>query len=113
MKRPGRIGDSAVHGAGIYADSDVALLCSGQGEATMELNLAIRVATRSETGTVPDALRWGVEFGQKHKGMRGGIVGYDRASDTVAAATNASSFPVVTATPDGDAVVSPLEVRWA
>lgn len=113
MKLPGRVGDSAIHGAGIYADSDVAMLCSGQGEATIELNLAVRVATRIGTGTLPEALRWGVKLGQEHRGMRGGIVGYDRTSDTVAAVTNASSFPVVTATPDGDAVVSPRKVDEA
>lgn len=113
MKLPGRVGDSAIHGAGIYADADVALLCSGQGEATIELNLGVRVAAHRQAGAFADALRWGVELGHRHKGMRGGIVGYDRPSDTVAAVTNASSFPILSATAEGDTLVSPLRLDAA
>lgn len=107
MKLPGRVGDSAIHGAGIYADENVALLCSGQGESTIELNLALRVATRQRADTLVDAMRWGVEMGQRLKAMVGGMVGYDRATDTVAAATNAASFPVLTATAGNEAVLVP------
>lgn len=108
MKLPGRVGDAAVLGAGIYADEDAAVLCSGHGEATIELSLALRVALRTRDGTVADAVRWGIGTAERRKDMRGGIVAYTRASDTVAAVTNASSFPVVTATADGDAVVPPV-----
>jgi beta-aspartyl-peptidase (threonine type) len=110
LKLPGRVGDSAIHGAGIYADEDVAFLCSGQGEATIELNLAVRVAARDGGRTMTDAVRWGVETGQRLKGMCGGIVGYDRRSDTVAVATNAASFPVMTATASSDPTVVPPAV---
>lgn len=107
LKLAGRVGDAAIHGAGIYADEDVAVLCSGHGEATIELNLGLRVAERTRRGTVGDAVRWGVGAAERRKGMRGGVVAYSRATDTVAAAMNASSFPVVTATPDGHVIVAP------
>lgn len=107
LKLPGRVGDSAIHGAGIYADENVALLCSGQGEATIELNLAVRVASRGEPGGLAEAVRWGVEMGQRLKGMRGGIVGYEPSTDTVTAATNAASFPVLTVTADSEPVLVP------
>jgi beta-aspartyl-peptidase (threonine type) len=113
MKRPGRVGDAAVFGAGLYADDDVALLCSGQGEATIALNLALRVALRTPVHGLVDALRWGVALGERRKQMRGGIVGYDPRSGTVAAVTNATSFPVLTATAAGDLVVDPLPPETA
>lgn len=108
MKLPGRVGDSAIFGAGIYADSEVAFLCSGQGEATIELNLAVRLAMSSVTTTLVGVVRSGMELGHRRKGMCGGIVGYNRRSHKVAAATNALSFPVVTATAQGENVVAPI-----
>ena len=42
LKMPGRVGDAAILGAGIYADGSHAALCSGSGEAAIELSLAHR-----------------------------------------------------------------------
>lgn len=51
-KEPGRIGDTAVIGAGLYADQDVAIACSGDGDAFLAHGVATRIATAAKyTGT--------------------------------------------------------------
>lgn len=54
-KRAGRIGDSAVIGAGTWADAHAAISATGPGEAIIRLALAHRVATAIGGGTAPDA----------------------------------------------------------
>ncbi|CZT23857.1 uncharacterized protein RCC_09572 [Ramularia collo-cygni] len=44
FKIVGRIGDTAISGAGIYADSDIAIVCSGSGEAILKSRVASRIA---------------------------------------------------------------------
>lgn len=44
--KPGRVGDSAVIGAGTWADDRVAISCTGQGEAFIRANAAAEVAAR-------------------------------------------------------------------
>ena len=52
-KMPGRIGDSPIVGAGIYADETCAVSCTGHGEAFMRTvaahELALRMRYRAET----------------------------------------------------------------
>ena len=47
-KEPGRIGDTAVIGAGVYADRDVAIACSGDGDAFLASGVATRIATAAK-----------------------------------------------------------------
>ncbi|KAL8572559.1 hypothetical protein ACOMHN_040463 [Nucella lapillus] len=55
-KRPGRVGDSPIVGAGGYADSQVGAVSStGHGEAIIRTCLAHRIITYMETGQSPDA----------------------------------------------------------
>ncbi|XP_076443178.1 isoaspartyl peptidase/L-asparaginase-like [Babylonia areolata] len=55
-KRPGRVGDSPIVGAGGYADSQVGAVSStGHGEAIIRTCLAHRIITLMETGQSPDA----------------------------------------------------------
>lgn len=106
MKMPGRVGDSAIFGAGIYADAERAILCSGLGEAAIELNLALRVAMWCEVvGDPDDAVTWGVARLEERRAT-GGVVLYDRETDRVAVAHNASSFPVIEASESGSRVVA-------
>jgi beta-aspartyl-peptidase (threonine type) len=107
MKMPGRVGDSAIFGAGIYADADRAVLCSGLGEAAIELSLALRVALRCEvTGDPDDAVSWAVARLSEREAI-GGVLLCDLRSDRVAVAHNASSFPVIEAAEDASRVVAP------
>ena len=51
---PGRVGDSAVIGAGTWADPAVAISCTGQGEAFIRVCAAHAVASRVAGGEAPD-----------------------------------------------------------
>jgi L-asparaginase / beta-aspartyl-peptidase len=55
-QRPGRVGDSPLIGAGTWADQNVAVSCTGQGEAFIRCGAARFVAALVENGaTVEDA----------------------------------------------------------
>lgn len=58
-KRPGRVGDTPLPGAGIYADSRVGgVACTGWGEGIARLSMARAVLARLESGQDPaDAAR--------------------------------------------------------
>ncbi len=92
-KRPGRVGDSAIIGAGTWADSNVAVSCTGIGEAIMVAMLA-RVAaqesvSRRAEAAVENAMR---EF-ETVTGSEAGLILADR-SGRVAWAHNARHMPV-------------------
>lgn len=60
-KHAGRIGDSAILGAGLWADGTSAVVCSGAGEAMISLSLARRTGERMAKGESPqNAARWAV-----------------------------------------------------
>ncbi|XP_052767390.1 isoaspartyl peptidase/L-asparaginase-like [Mya arenaria] len=51
-KKPGRVGDSPIIGAGGYADNDVGgISCTGHGESISKVVLAHQVITAMKTGT--------------------------------------------------------------
>lgn len=49
-KWPGRVGDSPLIGAGTYADDDIAVSCTGKGEAFIRLVAAKELAWRLRSG---------------------------------------------------------------
>ncbi|KAJ5950855.1 Peptidase T2 asparaginase 2 [Penicillium vulpinum] len=51
FKHRGRIGDTAIVGAGIYADDRVAVVCSGSGDAILQATVAGRAAAAARSGT--------------------------------------------------------------
>ncbi|TFW14244.1 isoaspartyl peptidase/L-asparaginase [Brevundimonas intermedia] len=51
--KPGRVGDSAVIGAGTWADDRVAISCTGEGEAFIRANAAADVAARLRYNAAP------------------------------------------------------------
>ena len=54
-QRPGRIGDSPIVGAGVYAENaSAAVSCTGSGEHIMRAMLAHRIADAVERGASPD-----------------------------------------------------------
>lgn len=94
-KPAGRIGDSAVLGAGLWADEAVGVLCSGDGESMIVLQLARSVAQRVADGaTADEAVRWGVAHASSRRGATCAVVAVTAAGE-VAAAHNGASFPVV------------------
>jgi beta-aspartyl-peptidase (threonine type) len=108
MKLPGRVGDAAVFGAGIYGDARVAVLCSGVGEAAIQLSLSIRTALRyQERRDAHEAVTWAVEQVEARSAV-GGVILLDRQSDQVAVAHNAEDFPVVSLGPNGVRLVPPV-----
>ena len=49
-KLPGRVGDSPIPGAGVWADDDVAVSCTGVGEMFIRAAVAVQVAHRMRFG---------------------------------------------------------------
>ncbi|MCU1432536.1 MAG: asparaginase [Actinotalea sp.] len=98
-KHPGRVGDSAILGAGLWADDRCAVLCSGQGEAMITLGLARGVSHKmAEGATVGEAVRWAVSYAAKERGAVAAVLAVGLADLTVAAAYNGASFPVMART---------------
>lgn len=94
-RSPAGVGDSTVFGAGIYAHASCAALCSGLGEAAIELTLAFRVVARCDDEEEADAaVARGVDLLSGH-GATGGLIVYDANRDRLAVAHNATGFPVV------------------
>ncbi len=68
---PGRVGDTPIIGAGIYADSDTAVSCTGKGEDIIRVALAKEVSIemgrkgpkRASTGSLKKVLKLGGEAG--------------------------------------------------
>lgn len=94
-KRTGRVGDAAIPGAGYWADARVAVLCSGDGEASLVFNVARRVAERAVEHGVAASAVWGVGEVARESGAVLAIVAVDGRTGAVAAAHNGASFPVV------------------
>lgn len=82
-KKPGRVGDSPILGAGCYADDTVAVSCTGTGEAFMrslaahELSAQMRYLGRS----LDEACRDVVEVRLPAVGGQGGLVAVSRSGD--------------------------------
>jgi beta-aspartyl-peptidase (threonine type) len=75
-KLPGRIGDSPIPGAGIYADDLFGAVCgTGQGEAFIRLGLARLMVIELQHGMDPGSVaQGGVDFLGKALKAQGGVV---------------------------------------
>lgn len=68
---PGRVGDTPIIGAGVYADADTAVSCTGKGEDIIRVALAKEVSMemrqkgpkRASTGSLKKVLKLGGEAG--------------------------------------------------
>jgi beta-aspartyl-peptidase (threonine type) len=106
MKAPGRVGDSAVPGAGAYASAAGAAAGTGLGEAFIELLLARQVVARLEEGAHPQAaVEEAIGVLSRRSPAVGGLIAVDRFG-RVGAAHNGVHLPVA-AFIDGQLV--PLE----
>lgn len=96
-KQAGRVGDSAIFGAGHWANERIAVLCSGHGESIIKARSASRCAARIlEGASLQDAVEWTIHSLGQQTSSVGAVVAFDRESGAVAAAHNGSDFPVVT-----------------
>jgi beta-aspartyl-peptidase (threonine type) len=107
-KRPGRVGDTPIIGAGTYAQNSVCgVSCSGHGEVFIRHAVAHDVTARLKYGkasTIQEAVRQTLDALPGEKGGVGGIIGLDgRGNATVQYASEAMFRGAVTA--DGKIVV--------
>ncbi len=78
-KRAGRVGDSPVPGAGTWADAEVAISATGDGEAILRVALAHAVAMRVAGGaTLLEAARTALSELARITGGSAGLIGVDR-----------------------------------
>lgn len=78
-KRPGRVGDSPIIGAGAWADGHAAVSCTGQGEYFIRTAVAAQIAHRVRFGgeSLEDAARAAIQ-GVADLGGHGGLIAVDR-----------------------------------
>lgn len=76
-KRAGRVGDSPIAGAGTWADANVALSATGDGEAIVRVALARTVALRASRGLREATIETLVELA-RITGGSAGLIGVDR-----------------------------------
>ncbi|MDI1289232.1 MAG: isoaspartyl peptidase/L-asparaginase [bacterium] len=95
-KPAGRVGDSAIFGAGHWANEEVAILCSGDGESIIKSRSASYCAALIMAGaSLDDAVRSTIETLYDQSLAVGAVVAVARSSGAMAAAHNGYSFPVV------------------
>jgi beta-aspartyl-peptidase (threonine type) len=83
-KHPGRVGDTPIVGAGTYADGQVAVSCTGDGEVFLRATAAYRISALMEYAgcTLTQAVKRTLGMVRRLEG-RGGLIVVDR-SGTVA-----------------------------
>jgi len=93
MKLPGRIGDSALIGAGTYADDTLgAVSCTGEGERIIPLALARQAAELAARLPPREAARAAIRLLGDRVGGRGGLILVGRAGDP-GSALNTATMP--------------------
>ncbi|HYW91784.1 MAG TPA: isoaspartyl peptidase/L-asparaginase [Gammaproteobacteria bacterium] len=97
---PGRVGDSAIIGAGTWADATAAVSCTGHGEAIMRAAVAVRAADEMARGaSVQTAARRALS-GLRRLAGEGGLIAL-RRDGRIACACNSEHMPVCVAYPSG------------
>ena len=76
-QRPGRVGDSPLIGAGTWADRNVAVSCTGQGEAFIRAGAARLVAALVEHGATLEAAAQAALAAVAECGGNGGLIAVD------------------------------------
>jgi beta-aspartyl-peptidase (threonine type) len=80
MKLPGRVGDSAILGAGIFADTRLGAACAtGTGEEIIRCALSLRACQFMKTESAGEAAKSAVQFISRERGHgTAGIITVDR-----------------------------------
>lgn len=100
-KMPGRVGDSPIPAAGVWADRHAAVSCTGQGEYYIRIAAAARVAWRVEAGESLEAAGRGVIDRIGAMGGDGGLIAVDRHGN-IAAPYNSQGMKRAWLTADGE-----------
>lgn len=96
-KPRGRVDATAVVGAGLFADADTAVVCTGGGEAALTSNLALRAASRCRADGAAATAGWAISAAAAlHADI--GIVIYDHRRGEVAVRHDTAPFAVVVRT---------------
>jgi beta-aspartyl-peptidase (threonine type) len=85
-KRMGRVGDSPIIGAGVFADNETcAVSATGYGEDFMRTVLAKTISDAMDFrgGTGKDAVAYGIEYLRRKVSGRGGVIVVDRFGNCV------------------------------
>ena len=77
-KMPGRVGDSPIFGAGVYADATCGVSATGVGEYIMRVLLSKFVADGITRGLTPELAAQGGIAHLAHIGGSGGVIAIDR-----------------------------------
>jgi L-asparaginase / beta-aspartyl-peptidase len=89
-QRPGRVGDSPLIGAGTWADQNVAVSCTGQGEAFVRAGAARLVAALVDHGATVEAAAGQALNAVADCGGNGGLIAIDaRGNVTMPRSTDA------------------------
>jgi len=93
-KAAGRIGDTAIPGSGVFADRQIAVTCSGEGDAFLQKSVASQVAGMATYGSVPasKAARVILEDLRKQFEASGGIISLDVKGSVDIESTSKSFF---------------------
>ena len=95
-KRPGRVGDSPIIGAGTYAENNICgISCSGHGEVFIRHAVAYDVTARLKYGkasTIQEAVRQALDSLPTEKGGVGGIIGLDAHGNATVQFANEAMF---------------------
>lgn len=107
-KMPGRVGDTPIVGAGVWADGRVAVSCTGQGEYFLRSAAAARVAWAVETGASVTEAAAGAIRQIGAFGGDGGLIALD-ASGRFADPFNSQGMKRAWLTPEGEIGVAVFE----
>lgn len=99
-KLPGRVGDTPVVGCGTWADGNVAVSCTGQGEYFMRTVAAARVGWAVEGGSSLAEAAAAAVAGVGALGGDGGLIALDR-DGRIAAPFNSQGMKHAWLAPDG------------
>lgn len=77
-KTPGRVGDSAVVGAGFYADKNAAAVTTGNGDVILKTGMSIRACLMSASGAPNTVAKKMLGELGTHDGGFGGIIMIDK-----------------------------------
>jgi beta-aspartyl-peptidase (threonine type) len=113
-KRSGRIGDSPIPGAGTWADANLALSATGDGEAILRVALTRAIAARATLGGAADlraAIITELRELARITGGSAGVIGVDRAG--VIGLQLAETMPIawMERSRPGDSMGYKIEVR--
>jgi beta-aspartyl-peptidase (threonine type) len=108
-KRSGRVGDSPIPGAGTWADRDVAVSATGDGEAILRVALARTIAAHTAAGKpLREAVLAALAELQRITGGSAGVIAVDHAAHVYAQLSPTMPVAWIDETGAGDSMGLPV-----